>query len=75
MKKLGGDFGEWHSACWQLVTCTRPTQRAATDRPLCRAPSPPMRVAGKFHGMSSLFNLVTMGCSVAYAKWFIGVVV
>lgn len=26
---------------------------------------------GKFHGLSSLFNLIVMGCSIAYANWFV----
>lgn len=30
------------------------------------------RLAGKYHGMSSLFNLVAFACSIAYARWFVG---
>lgn len=57
-------MGERNASLKGIPMCV--FQQTAALFPQC------FRLAGKYHGMSSLFNLVAFACSIAYARWFVG---
>ena len=69
LKALGGQFGAPQRRATSHAA-SRCGGSAGVRR--ARAGAGRARVAGKFHGLSSLGNLVVFGCAIAHGWWAVG---